>query len=189
MTPPRAPKASGCTDTPREPRIRPPGTRVGGSATTGSLAVGCVRDGVDSGHRSDHLRRGLRIISTSVLLDNCSETPAEVVVYPKSEPEPEEASNPNLTILLVSASPTSVESGNTVTVRVTIENSGRASASSDTITVYRHHSRTANPQSGGIKWALQRLVVYRQEQRRRSPYRPAPNCDLEHYLLLLRMCQ
>ena len=60
------------------------------------------------------------------------------------------AEGPNLTVASVTASPSSVASGDGVTVRATIRNDGNASASSETVRVYRHRSATTDPTSGTL---------------------------------------
>ena len=81
--------------------------------------------------------------------DNCA-GPAEVRVRAIEE---EKEALPNLTASSLSISPNSVESGGSVTVQVTVRNNGTADAGSETIRVYRHRTRTANPTSGGTRLA------------------------------------
>ena len=54
----------------------------------------------------------------------------------------------NLTVESVSASPTAVASGDQVLLQVSIVNDGDATASSQSVRVYRHTARTTNPTAG-----------------------------------------
>ena len=121
------------------------GTRVGGRATTGSLAAGV------SVTKSIAVTASTVSVETTYFYyvctaDHCSETPAAVVVRPALEP----AQGPNLTVASVTASPSSVASGDGVTVRATIRNDGNASVSSETVRVYQHRSATTDPTSGTL---------------------------------------
>ena len=77
--------------------------------------------------------------------DEPTETPDD---EPTETPDDEPTETPNLTISSLFISPDRPESGTAVTVRVTVENDGTASAGSETIRLYRHTSRTSNPTSG-----------------------------------------
>ena len=54
----------------------------------------------------------------------------------------------NLTVASVTASPTAVASGDQVLLQVSIVNDGDATASSQSVRVYRHTARTTNPTAG-----------------------------------------
>ena len=106
--------------------------------------------------------------------NNCSPTPAEVTVQStvtepetpdETEQEPEEtpdeteqepeteepAAQPDLTITITAVSPTSVQSGDTVTLQVRVKNEGTAPASQEAVYIYQHSSETANPKIGGVQ--------------------------------------
>ena len=95
--------------------------------------------------------------------NNCSATPAEVVVQSAvSEPEeteepatPEEEEpatpQPDLTITITVVSPTPVQSGATVALQVRVKNEGTAPASQEAVSLYRHAAETANPKVGGVQ--------------------------------------
>ena len=115
------------------------GTRVG-SATTGSLAAGAS------------VTKSIAVTAPTVssettyfyyvcTADHCSETPAEVVVRPESEPE----QGPHLTVTSVAAIPTTVASGTLFTIRATITNDSTARSPSRTVTTYPSRSTTTTP--------------------------------------------
>ena len=96
--------------------------------------------------------------------NNCSSTPAEVIVQstvpePEEEPEepetpeeePEETERPDLTITITVVSPTPVQSDATVALQVQVKNEGTAPASQEAVSIYRHTSETANPKVGGVQ--------------------------------------
>ena len=60
---------------------------------------------------------------------------------------------PNLTIPSVSVAPTHPQSNTTATLRLTVRNSGSASARSQPVRFYRHTARTATPSVGGTRLA------------------------------------
>ena len=79
--------------------------------------------------------------------DNCAS--AQVTVSPEEEEEEEEedTTQPNLTIQ-ATATPQTATSGDRITLRATIRNTGTASATPQTITAYRHTRTTQNPRTG-----------------------------------------
>ena len=85
--------------------------------------------------------------------DNCSQTPVTVTVQPNpDQPEPEESTTrPDLAVTETTARPLSLQSGDTVTISATITNTGTAPATSRTVSIHRHTTKTNNPQRGGTK--------------------------------------
>ena len=71
----------------------------------------------------------------------CAETPIVITVQPKPgtlvQEEPQEPTpQPELTVTNATATPLSLQSGDTITVRATITNEGNASAPSETVRVF-----------------------------------------------------
>ena len=64
---------------------------------------------------------------------------------------PEPTGTPNLTIPSFSVSPTNPETGTPVTVRLTVKNDGSETASSETVRLYRHRTKTNTPRTGGTE--------------------------------------
>ena len=84
--------------------------------------------------------------------NNCATTPATVTIQPKEqEPETEPETHPDLTVTTITATPTEPETGDTITFRATVRNTGTATAPSRDVRVYRHTSRTTNPRTGGTR--------------------------------------
>ena len=77
--------------------------------------------------------------------------PGEETTEPETEEEPETTPQPDLTITITAVSPTSVQSGDTVTLRVRVKNEGTTPASQESVFIYRHSSETTNPKSGGVQ--------------------------------------
>ena len=77
--------------------------------------------------------------------NNCSQTPAEVTVLPQQG----SIDKPDLVVSNTTASPTSVQSGGSVTVSATVRNSGARAAESNRVSVFRHTARKTDPRQGG----------------------------------------
>ena len=94
-----------------------------------------------------------RNAATTFALDNVMLIPTPgTVVIPPIDPEPPEDEAPaNLTIASLSISPTHPASGTSVSVRLTIHNDGAETASSETVRLYRHRTRTRAPTTGGTR--------------------------------------
>ena len=92
--------------------------------------------------------------------NNCSQTPATVIVQaeevseletPEEEPEETPQQYPDLSVTDTIPLPlATTQSGDTITIQTTITNNGTAPAS-ETIRVYRHERETANPRQGGFR--------------------------------------
>ena len=80
--------------------------------------------------------------------DNCSLEPAEVRVGGDGAVEAAVGSG---LILSFSVSPTNPETGTPVTVRLTVKNDGSETASSETVRLYRHRTKTNTPRTGGTE--------------------------------------
>ena len=80
--------------------------------------------------------------------NNCSE-PATITVQGEEEEEtPQEASD--LSVGVATASPTTVQSTDTVTIQATVRNTG-TTAPATTVRIYRHRARTNTPRTGGTR--------------------------------------
>ena len=77
--------------------------------------------------------------------NNCAQTPATITVQPASQ------ETPDLTVTAITAAPTTPQTGDTITFRATVRNTGTATAPSRDVRVYRHTRTTTNPTTGGIR--------------------------------------
>lgn len=115
--------------------------------------------------------------------NNCSETPIEITVRPIATDdteveteEPEEVEDlaeetevteevkPNLTISSLTINPTTITSGGTATISLSVTNTGGAVARSESVSLYRHQDRTETPKQGGTVAGTVRTGVITPEQ-------------------------
>ncbi|MCE2449768.1 MAG: proprotein convertase P-domain-containing protein [Candidatus Latescibacteria bacterium] len=81
--------------------------------------------------------------------NNCS-APATITVQGEEEEEETPQEAPDLSVGVATASPTTVQSTDTVTIQATVRNTG-ATAPATTVRIYRHRARTNTPRTGGTR--------------------------------------
>ena len=87
--------------------------------------------------------------------NNCTPTPA-TITSERSEngstpTQPTPTTTPDVTVTETVATPSSVLSGDTISVQATVTNNGSASANATTIRIYRHATATTRPTTGGTQ--------------------------------------
>ena len=94
---------------------------------------------------------------TTVAIDNVmiAATPGTVTITPDEPTTPEPATTqdtpaPDLSVGVATASPTTVQSTDTVTIQATVRNTG-ATAPATTVRIYRHRTRTNTPRTRGTR--------------------------------------